>query len=95
MDFFIRIDKAEGQLNLAFLQDSIQAIFPEAVGLAGKPLYAVAVYCPSVVFFGNAETNLGGCSSIGKDGDVVNDTIGENRKRFPFPKKRFNTFFAF
>jgi hypothetical protein len=78
-----------------FSQVVIKRLFLQAPAFACKPLYAVTVYCMGKPFGRNSEACLGGIFTARVIYPYKKYTVGKNRKRFSFPKKRFNEFSAF
>lgn len=95
LDFFGGKNEEERKGLLLFQKMFQQRLFLEPVGFAAQPFDPVAVYSKREVPGRNGETGLHRGSARGQGTGMINHPIRKNRKRFPFPKKRFNKFPAF
>jgi hypothetical protein len=93
--FLIRINEEEGQLFRVLAQYVIEAVFLETPAFTGKSFDAVTVYCMGKTFCRGAESRLNRIFVHGLIYRHVDNAVWKNRKRFSFPKKRFNEFSAF
>jgi hypothetical protein len=73
----------------------IEHLFLKAPAFAAQAFYAVTVYGVGEMTGGCAEAYLYGILACRQLNRQVNYTVWKNRKRFSFPKKRFNEFSAF
>jgi hypothetical protein len=78
-----------------FGQVVIKRLLLQAPAFAGKPLYTVTVYCMGKSLGRNSKACLSGIFTVRLVYPHKKYTVGKNRKRFSFPKKRFNEFSAF
>ena len=73
----------------------IEVLFLEAPGFAAQALYTVTVYGAGKMAGSGAKAYLNGVFVRRQLHRHVDHAVWKNRKRFSFPKKRFNQFPAF
>lgn len=93
-DLLICIHEKNGHLELVVAEELVKGAFLAAPALPAQALYPVAVYRVGEVPGRCRKAHLHRKGIRGQGPCVVNDTVGKNRKRFSFAKKRFNEFFA-
>jgi hypothetical protein len=92
--FFIRVNEENGELPGLGAEMIIEFLLLQAPGFPAQAFDPVPVYRVGKTAGGDAETYLHRKFTWLLQGHV-NNPVWKNRKRFSFPKKRFNQFSAF
>jgi len=93
--FFVCINEENGQLPGLQAEVVIKGLFLQAPGFPAQALYAVTVYGAGKMAGGGAEAYLHRVLACRQGRRHIHYPVWKNRKRFSFPKKRFNQFSAF
>jgi hypothetical protein len=93
--FFVGIDEENRHLPGLLAEVVIEGMLLKAPGFAAQALYAVTVYGMGKMPGACAKAYLNGVFVRWQLYRHVDHAVWKNRKRFSFPKKRFNQFPAF
>lgn len=93
--FFVGINEENRHLPGLLAEVVIEGMFLEAPCFAAQAFYAVAVYGAGKVPGAGAKAYLNGVFVHRQLYRHIDHAVWKNRKRFSFPKKRFNQFPAF
>ena len=93
--FLVGINEEEGQLPGLLGECIIEFLLLQAPAFACKTFYTVPVHRMRELPGRGAKTDLDGIFIRRLIYRHINYPVGKNRKRFSFPKKRFNEFSAF